>query len=775
MHRKGGAPGAWPASNRLMRQIIPQINRWFLPALVVRFVLWTIAWLMYRVSVGGQQNVPREGGVLLISNHLSYVDVALLQMACPRYIHYVASEDLFEDWWLRWLLRMMDVVPISRRNPRSAIRQVVERLQAGAVVCLFPEGQISRTGNLQRIMPGFEFMARRAGCPVLPAMVDGIWGSVFSFAGDRYWGSGPLAPRHPVQVEFGETLDTGPGLKERCRTTLLDLGAAAFARRRTLQGNVAYRALCSLASRPWKTQLIDTFPARRELSRGKLLGASLAYSRVVRRQFPEKRVGIALPPGAGGAIANLAVALAGKTPANINFTADKAATEASYRNGEIRGVITAEALEKKLPADFVWPEEKVDLPSALKGMSKATILGWVALAYLLPGPLLAAIAGVSRKGGATEAGLLFTSGSSGEPKGVVLTHQNILANIEQISGVNFLRPTDSFLASLPLFHSFGFTVTFWLPLIRGIRVVAVPSPLDPRKIAEAVSAENVTGVFGTPTFLRPYLKKIQKEEFASVRIVVAGAEKLPGDLREEFERKFGTPVIEGYGLTETSPVVSANLPDPRAARDGRKQAGGKVGSVGRLLPGLTARIVGEEGMEMRSLFERGVLLLKGASVFPGYLNDEKKTEGAFVDGWFITGDLVRFDEEGFLYIEGRVSRFSKIGGEMVPHGTVEERIREVMQLDNQEPAVVVMGIRGSRDWEHLVALSSVPLDQMEMRKRLREAGLPNLWIPRVVLQVEKIPVLGSGKLDLKSCQSLVEELVQEQGGDPGGEEEPLPG
>lgn len=752
-----------------MRQIIPPRNAWFLPALIVRFVLYILMRALYRVRDRGREHIPEEGGVLLISNHLSYVDVPLLQMACPRYIHYVAAEGLFRVWWLGWLLRMMSVVPISQRDPRRAFRRVSERLGKGEVVCLFPEGQISRTGNLLKLKPGFELMARHAQCPILPTFIDGIWGSVFSFAGNRYWGSSPLPPLHPVRVHFGSPIEPGAGAVERARLDMLDLGAEAFRDRPSLERNVAHRALCSLSRRPWTRQLVDTFPMRRELSRGKLLGVALAYARVVRANCPDKRIAIALPPGAGGTIANLAVAFAGKIPVNMNFTAGRAATEASYRRGEIATIITAEALEKKVP-DFVLPERKIDLPMELKAMSKARILGWIALAYLLPGPVLAALAGVPRRGGDQEAGLLFTSGSSGEPKGVVLTHRNILANIEQISGVNFLLPSDSFLASLPLFHSFGFTVTLWFPLISNIAMVTVPSPLEARKIAEAASSETVTAVFGTPTFLRPYLRKIEKEEFASVRLVVAGAEKLPEDLRDDFETKFGIPIIEGYGLTETSPVVSANLPDPRRPKNKSGQAGGRHGSVGRLFPGMTARLVGEDGVEPRSLFEKGILLLKGANVFGGYLGDEVRTAEAFRDGWFVTGDLARFDEDGFLFIEGRVSRFSKLGGEMVPHGTIEDHIREAMKLGADEPEVVVTGVRDERDREHLVALATVDLDQRELRARLRERGLPNLWVPRRVLRVEKIPVLGTGKLDLKNCQQLAEEKFAEAGGGASEEE-----
>lgn len=731
-------------------------NRFF-PARIVGSLVFIVARLRYRVSVRGGEEIPERGGVLLICNHLSTLDALLLQLASPRKIRFLAPESLFRSWWLGGLLRSMGVISISPQDSRQAIRQAVECLQKGEVVGVFPEKKASRTGNLQRMRPGFRLIAEQAGCPVQPVVIDGMWGSRFSAVGREALGEGAPGCRRDIRVRFGKPWIESQGFMERARLSLLDLSAEAFLDRPALQGNVAHRTICRLAAKPWKRQLVDTFPARRELSRGKLLGVSLAYSRVLKKRVLENRVGVVLPPGAGGTIANLAAVFAGKIPVNINFTAGRAATEASYRSAEIKRVISAEAMEAKLP-NFSWPEERIDLPSELKKLSKYRMLGWVALAYLLPGKMLAAMVGVPKVGGAVEAGLLFTSGSAGEPKGVVLTHENILGNIEQIIGVNLLRTSDSFLASLPLFHSFGFTITLWLPILCGIPVVTVPSPLDPRKIAEAASQEKITALFGTPTFLRPYLRKIKREELASVRVVVTGAEKLPPDLREEFQEKFGIDILEGYGLTETSPVVSVNLPDPCAKKFERRQAGGSLHSVGRLMPGTTARIADEEVGELRSSFEKGMLLLKGINIFNGYLHDEEQNQKAFLEGWFITGDIARFDEDGFLYIEGRLSRFSKVGGEMVPHGTVEERIREVMNLESDEPRVVVTGI-SEEGREQVIALVTVPIDLRELRSRWQTAGLPNLWIPRQVFLVECIPILGTGKLNLQECRRLAERCV----------------
>ncbi len=745
-----------------MRYIIPPKNIWFVPAFFLRLLIYILTRLLYALRVSGREHLPNKGGCLLVSNHLSYLDVLFLQIASPRYLQYVAHEELFHTWWLGWFLRMLDVIPISSRNPRRAIRQVVEHLENGEMVCVFPEGQISRTGNLLKIRQGFALMARQAGVPVLPAVVDGVWGSLLSFSGNGYWWKKPLPFRHQVRVGFGAPLEPNEDLPHRVRLAFLDLQADLMPKRPELDVSLGHAAVRGLARRPWKLQLVDTF-AERRLSRGKLLAAAIALSRRWKSRLKDERVALVLPPGAGGGLANLALVLAGRIPVNMNFTAGRSATESSYRRAGISTAVTAEAMKAKV-GDFPWPETVIDLPAELKSLSKPALLGWLVLIWLLPGKALAALLGVPRGGGDREAALLFTSGSSGEPKGVVLTHRNLVGNITQISNTNFLLNNDSFLAALPLFHSFGFTVTWWFPILNGIPIVTAPSPLDVPAISKAAKSGQPTALFGTPGFLRPYVKKIPAENLDSIRLAVSGAEHLPEDLRKSFEDKFGAPVLEGYGLTETSPVVSVNLPAPKPAMNGERQVGHRDGSVGRLFPGLSARLVHQETGEPCAPGESGVLRLRGVNVFPGYLEDPEQNKKAFDDGWFVTGDLARFDQDGFLFIEGRVSRFSKIGGEMVPHGRVEEAVADALNLSGDGAEVVVMGVQDADGREHLVVLGTVEADPGELRKKLKEAGLPNLWIPKRHYQVDEIPVLGSGKLDLAACQKLADDKFAGDGG-----------
>ncbi len=723
---------------------------WLLPESLLRLSAAIIARGIYKVRTIGVENLPKTGGVLLISNHVTYVDAVVLQLACPRTIRFVAYEGFHKTWWLGWALRILGVIPISSRRAKDAVRSVAGFLKRGEVVCIFPEGQLTRTGTLQGLRKGFELMAREGGAPVLPVYLDSLWGSIFSYSDRRFFWKLPNRWPYGALVNFGKPFAPEEARAMEAWQALLDLGEQSFQLRPELQEHLGYAAVQSLASAPWKTLLIDRFPKRREMSRGLVLALSLTLAHRWRASIPGRRVGVVLPPGIGGTVANLALVLAGKIPVNLNFTAGRAALESCLRRAKIETVICAGAMRTKI-ADFPWPAQTLDVEHEIETCDRFFLLGWVAAVWLLPAPAIASLAGVPKKGDREEAALLFTSGSSGEPKGVVLSHRNILGNVSQFATTNLISRNDTLLGSLPLFHSFGFTVTFWYPVLRGVRLAALPSPLESRAIGETVRDERATVLLSTPTFLRAYVRKIEAGRFRSLRMMVTGAEKLPGDLMRAFQEKFQVPVMEGYGLTETSPVVSVNIPDPGPDLN----TGTRAGSVGRLIPGMTARIVDPETHRSRSLFETGILHLRGPNVFCGYLSDEEKTRQVLRDGWFITGDLARFDEDGFLFIEGRLSRFSKIGGEMVPHGTVEQAIVRAFGLEGSDSQpVVVVGVPDEAKGEALVLITTGEISTEALREKLAAAGLPNLWIPKVIRRVDKIPALASGKLDLKSCEAL---------------------
>ena len=514
------------------------------------------------------------------------------------------------------------------------------------------------------------------------------------------------------------------------------------------EGSLGWACVRGLARGASRLVLVDAGMGERKIKAGVLLGAGLALARRLKKEVPEERVGILLPPGAGGTLANLGCVLAGKTPVNLNFTSGRLAAESAVRQAGLRTVITARAMEEKVGEHFPRTEHKLDLAVLLKEEKKAAVF-WSLMAVALPARFLARVAGVSGEGGDREAGLLFTSGSTGEPKGVVLTHRNLLANLAQIEGVLGDLRIQSLLGCLPLFHSFGFTVTLWWPLTGGPRVVTYPSPLDPHALGEVIHRHQVELVVTTPTFLRTLMRRAGKEKLGGLRMVVTGAEKLPGALREEFEEKIGVKVYEGYGMTEASPVVSVNVPGAE-----------RSGSVGKPVGGMEVRTVDEITRQVLPRGGAGILEFKGANVFPGYLGRPDLTKKVLQEGWYHSADYGRLDEEGFLFIEGRRARFSKIAGEMVPHGLVEEHLAAWCKKQGQGAEggleVMVTAVEDEKKGESLVVLHCVELNPVEAEKALREAELPNLWIPKKFKRVEKIPLLASGKLDLAAARKLAQ-------------------
>jgi len=538
------------------------------------------------------------------------------------------------------------------------------------------------------------------------------------------------------------------------REQLLKLGEICYSRRAVLREHLANACLRGLKRKPFQTAIIDGMD-NSKLSRGQLLGVAIALSRHLKRQNAERRIGIVLPPGKGAIVANVAVVLAGRIPVNLNFTSARESIDSAQKQAALKTTISARQVAKRLQ-NFPWTPQVINLDELLPAMKPAILCWWI-LGLIVPVPLLSRSLQLPQIGDREEALLLFTSGSSGAPKGVALSHRNIIGNVSQFAVLLNSLPDEMILASLPFFHSFGCTVTLWYPILERVRIVTYPSPLEAAKNAAVVKRYRATVMFATPTFLRGYLRKAEPEQMRSLRLIITGAEKLPGDLAQAFEQRFGKPIYEGYGLTETSPVISVNLPDPVPKVAGVSvQPSSRPGSTGKMAPGIAAEIRDPETNRKLSLHESGMLWLRGPNVFDGYLDDPARSAEVLRDGWFKTGDLGRFDEDGFLFIEGRLSRFAKIGGEMVPHETVEQKVLAALKLEAQaERIIAVMSMPDEAKGEALVLLTSIDIDPQLLRSALHEANVPNLWVPRVIRRVEAIPVLASGKLDLGKCKELV--------------------
>jgi len=706
----------------------------------------------YRVTAFGTEDLPK-GGFLLLPNHITWVDAIVLQLACPRPIRYIIDEEFYHKLILHPFLRAVRCIPIDTRHPRSAIRAAAEQIAAGEIVCLFPEGQLTRSGTLLRLRRGYEVIACHAKSPVVPAWLDQLWGSIFSFQGGRFFTKLPRKIPYRVTVSFGKPLDCESADMATVREELLKLGEFCFSRRPLLDRHLGEACVRGLKRRPFAIAVVDGLD-HSVLSRSKLLGAAAALSCYLRKEVPDERIAIVLPASKGSVVANLAVTLAGKIPVDLNFTAGRAANESCCKHADLRVAISATQFIDRLK-DFPWPERVLKLDEMMPAM-KWRILFWWITSILVPTRLLLRLLQIPKDGGPAEAILLFTSGSTGDPKGVVLSHRNIVGNVSQFRELLDAKKDDAILASLPFFHTFGSTVTLWYPLIEGVRIVTYPNPLEAAKNAALIERYKLTLLLATPTFLRAYLRKVEPHQLRSLRLVITGAEKLPLDLAKSFEERFDQKVFEGYGLTETAPVVSVNLPEPRPTKPGEQvQPSSRLGSVGKMAPGIAAEIREPETNRKISLHDSGMLWLRGPNIFEGYLHEPERTGDVLRDGWFKTGDIGRFDEDGFLYIEGRLSRFSKIGGEMVPHEAIEHKIVDLLGFSGRdERTIAIVGVQDETKGEALVLFAAADVDLTQLRTKLHEAGVPNLWIPKKIQSVESIPVLASGKLDLKKCKEL---------------------
>src|SRR5213596_2831876 len=518
----------------------------------------------YRVTAIGMENLP-SGGFLLVPNHISWVDALVLQLACPRPIRYVIDQAYYHRPILHPILRALGCIPINIRHSHAAVRAAAEKIADGEIVCVFPEGQLERTGTLLRLQRGYELIARHANAQVVPVWLDQLWGSIFSFQGGRFFTKFPKRIPYPVTIAFGNPLKAEDADVATMREELMKLGELCFSRRPSLDRHLAEECVRGLKRRRFATAVIEGTDHTR-LSRAKLLGVAAALSRYLRKEFSDERIAIVLPASKGSMVANLAVTLANKVPVDLNFTMGRAANESCCKRANLRVAISATPFIERLK-DFPWPERVLKLDELMPQLKHQIILWWI-VSMIFPARLLLRFLNIPKKGGHAEAILLFTSGTTGEPKGAVMSHRNVLGNVSQFRELLDAKKTDAILASLPFFHTFGSTVTLWYPLIQGVRIVTFPNPLEAAKSAALIEQYGLTFLLATPTFLRMYLRKAEPHQLRSLRLIITGAEKLPLDLASHFEKRFQKKVFEGYGLTETAPVVSTNLPDPEPKKPG---------------------------------------------------------------------------------------------------------------------------------------------------------------------------------------------------------------
>jgi acyl-[acyl-carrier-protein]-phospholipid O-acyltransferase/long-chain-fatty-acid--[acyl-carrier-protein] ligase len=733
-------------------------------AAFVRLALRGWVRLRYRVRVSGLEHLPRRGGALLVCNGVGRLDWLLLWAAVSRPVRFV----LFAPWvrqpWLRRLARWTGSFTVDgSAGPReitSVLRRVRRAADAGEVVCIFVESYRTAGGFALPFHRAYRQLVRGLDVPVLPVCLDQPRGSLFPLFEGLPSSIRPADWPHPVDLAFGEPLNACAGAAEVVAAQRL-LSACRAAARDHLRRPVHRQFVRMAARHPLRPCLFDSSQPGRTLRYARALAAVMILRKLLRPLLGDApMVALWLPPSAAGALANITLAVLGKASVNLNYTGSPEAVRAALRQCGARHVITSRRFTARLPLPAPEGVELIYLEDFLSRVGPVRRLAALLAALLLPGWVQEHwVLRLGRHGSDDVATVIFSSGSTGEAKGVVLTHGNVAANVESMVQAIALSPRDRALGVLPFFHSFGYTVTLWMPLQVGASVVYHADPRQSKEVGELCRRYRCTLYLSTATFLRFCLRRCEPGDFRSLRVLICGAEKLPAALAEEFRDKFGVLPLEGYGCTELSPVVSSNLPDFEA--DGLRVVHNRPGSVGAPLPGIATRVVHPETLAPLPFGEEGLLLVKGANVMRGYLHRPELTRQVVRDGWYLTGDMARLDEDGLVTLTGRLSRFAKCGGEMVPLERVEEVLHEV--LGTTERVCVVTCVPDEARGERVVVLYT-PHEGLEVRpwhQGLGRRGLPNLWLPteRDFFAVPELPVLGSGKLNLQRVKELAVELA----------------
>lgn len=746
-----------------------------LPQAFIRYAVTFLLTRRYILSVQGMKNIPASGGVLLVGNHSSWLDWAILQIACPRPVRFVMFRAFYKKWYLKKFLDLFGVIPISTAGSADSLRAIQEQLSKGEVVALFPEGRISKNGQLAEFQRGFELAAKGVeNLVIVPFYLRGLWGSFYSYATKKLQANSKRKFVRDITVTFGKPMDSTSdtrfgklNLAAEVKQEVLTLSIASWhAYAETLEP--VHIAWLHTAKKMGGALSLANFDGT-ELSHTRLLTAAIAFSKRIKAlTVGEQNVGILLPASSGGVLANLGVLMNGKTVVNLNYTASKEALQHALNAANIKTVLTSAQFLKKLEgrginlSELLSQVKVINLEELREKISKVELLMTLLQVKLFPTGLLRALYFKRPKLGDTAA-ILFSSGSEGLPKGVELSHRNLIGNIKQV--ISVLNPPDEevVLSSLPIFHAFGLTVTTLMPLVEGLTMVCQPDPTDAVSVGKMVAKYKVSLMCGTSSFLGLYARnnKLHPLMFETIRMVVAGAERLNEQVREAFKDKFGITIYEGYGTTETTPVAGCNVPDALSTFDWSIQIGNKQGTVGLPLPGTAFKIVAPDSMEELPIGGAGLILIGGPQLMKGYLNDEKKTATAFVelDGirWYKTGDKGVIDEDGFLKILDRYSRFSKIGGEMVSLSAVEDEVRKC--LSDKATEIIAVGIPDAAKGEKIVLLVAGDEDAAALRQRLVEGGVNALMIPKQVLRVDTIPKLGTGKTDFATAKKFALEAI----------------
>lgn len=734
---------------------------------VLRFLFAFV--FRYRLKIFGGKNIPETGPVLLVGSHYSFIDWAVLQMASPRPLKMASNRNKSSAWYQRWLRYSKFLIPIDRRNPEPAMQSIRQALLQGEAVVIFPEGEVSKSPNISRFSIDYSSAIENTKAKILPFYIQGLWGGPYSHVDDSIM-FGPASTR-VVSVGFGNLI-SAKASEEEIRIRLRDLAIDTWETAISHYQSIVPMWLRVMRCRRLKTMLID--PAHgKHVSAYNMIRLVLLFSKRLKPLVKQdNRVGFLLPSSREGVLGFISILSIGKTSVNLNYTSPVDVVLGCVQKSQVNIVVTCEAFYEKLcrrNPEFLKLSEKVQFFFIDKEEQNVNLLEWLCsffISVFLPRPLLEFFF-FSKGKLADTAVILFSSGSEGVPKGIMLSHKNLIANTQQIDSVVRLKTSDVMLAELPMFHSFGVTGNILLSLLDGVPMVLCPDPTDIKTMARACAEYKATILFGTPTFLRAFSvnRWVHPMCLDYIRFVAAGAEKLRPEMRESFRLKFGKEIFEVYGCTETSPMATMNSPNVLLDDFLTMEKCSNRESVGLPVPGTRVCIADPETNEFLPIGEEGMVLVGGPQVMKGYLDDPEKTASSVVERegkrWYRTGDKGKMDSDGFLILLDRYSRFAKLGGEMISLGAVEQRINETGILAQME--YLTVSVADAVKGERIVLLYVGNKDPDEVARSLRKSGIPPLMIPGSVFAVEFLPKLGSGKWDYTGLKKMANQLMGTKG------------
>lgn len=737
-----------------------------LPQSLIRFILSRVMSLRYRLHVQGMKNIPETGGVLLLGNHISWIDWAIVQLACPRQVRFVMIKSIYERWYLSWFFKLFGCIPISQGvNSQQSLDIVAERLDKGEVVCLFPEGAISRNGQLGQFRQGFEKAATtcQREIKILPFYLRGLWGSQFSRASPLFKRNRSKASKRDIIIAFGTPQDKSLAANQ-VKQKVFELSIHSWHLYVSQLPNLPHAWIDTVKRSANRHFALADTNRSAPVSAARALAGAICLARHM-GECTQARVGLLLPTSMEAVLANMALLLQGKTLVPLNYTADQTALSQAIEQAEIRSVYSSRVFESKLKARGIEFGNALNnchviyLEDIFEKITRSERLAQLVAVKLLPASTLKFLFCKSSPPQST-AVILFTSGSEGSPKGVMLSHQNVMANLKQVAEVLNAEQDDVIMASLPLFNAFGLTITQFLPLVEDIPMVCHPDPSDAFGIAKAIATHQASILFGTSTFFRLYIanEKILPMMLDSLRLVIAGAEKLNPQVRQAFEDKFKKSIFEGYGATETTPVASVNLPDKLDFQSWKAQLGGKIGSVGMPVPGTSFKIVDPNTLQQLPMGEAGLVLIGGVQVMQGYLKNSEKTQEVIkdIDGyrWYLTGDKGKLDADGCLTIIDRYSRLANVGGEIISLTSVEQIVAPFLLEQAPDADYLATAIPDNKQGEKIILLCDKAINYAELRCRLLAADANPAAIPYDAVKVKSIPKLQSGKPDISLSKHL---------------------